>query len=253
MLKRSEGDLSLETNDRYESLAHKVINSLAKNNIEAEYVTDCSQALTKVIEAIPQNATIGIGDSVTLHQIGLFTWLEKERRKVFDPFARNASGERVYKQAEVLGVMRQAMTADVFLASSNAVTLDGKLVSIDGRGNRVAAMLFGPLKTILVIGANKIVRNVDEAMTRIKFIAAPMNVRRHVNKHSDTFLSMGMELSKIPCFTTGACIASDIWGGCAGPDRACRKIVIIAGQERNALSHEESGISVIIVGESLGI
>lgn len=253
MLKRAEGDLSLETNDRYESLARKVINSLARNNIEAEYVTDCSQALAKVIEAIPQNATIGIGDSVTLHQIGLFNWLEKERRKVFDPFARSASGERVYKQAEVLNVMRQAMTADVFLASSNAVTLDGKLVNIDGRGNRVAAMLFGPLKTILVIGANKIVRNVDEAMTRIKFIAAPMNNRRHINKHGDTFLSMGMDLSKIPCIATGACIARDIWSGCESRIRSCHKIIIIDGQEKRAMSPEESGISVIIVGKSLGI
>jgi hypothetical protein len=228
----------------YKSRAHKVISSLGKKDIKAEYVVDRNKALAKVIEAIPKEATIGIGDSVTLHQIGLFNWLEKEQRQVFNPFIYDREGRFVYSPSEHFEILRNALISDVYLTSSNAVTLDGKIVSIDGKGNRVAAMLFGPKKIIFVIGANKIVNDLDEAMARLK-IAAAMNAKRHMSKHGKQALNFGID--KLPCFVTGVCV------DCRSPHRMCHKIVIIDGQSLDALCPEESGIYVILVGESLGL
>lgn len=228
----------------YESRARKVIGSLEKNDISAEYAVDRDEALAKVIEAIPKEATIGIGDSATLHQIGLFKWLEKEQRQVFNPFIWDRDGRFVYPPTEQFEILRKALISDVYITGSNAITLDGKIVSIDGKGNRVAAMLFGPKKVILVIGANKIVNDIDEAMARLK-IAAAMNAKRHMSKHGGQASHLGIE--KLPCFATGIC------GNCQSHYKMCRKTVIIDGQSRDALSPEESGIHVILVGESLGL
>jgi hypothetical protein len=232
-----DADVSEITTWHFQVLARKVIDSLEKNNIKAEYSIDRKQALAKVIEAIPQNASIGIGDSVTLHQIGFFDWLDEQDRQVFNPFLRGSDGRLIYTPSEHFEMLRKALISDVYLASSNAVTLDGKLVSIDGRGNRVAAMLWGPKKVILVMGVNKIVRDIEEAMGRLK-IAAVMNGKRHLEKH-------GVD-RKYPCVVTGICT------NCRGPIKMCRKTVIIDGQRLEVMAPDESGISVILVGESLG-
>jgi hypothetical protein len=225
----------------YETRARKTIQSLEKNNIHAEYAVDRAEALKKVIETIPPNATIGIGDSVTLHQIGFFDWLSKQTdREVFNAFVRNPeTGKSIYAPSEHFQTLRKALIADVYLTSTNAVTLDGKLVSLDGRGNRVAAMLFGPKKVVLVTGANKIVKDLDEAMERME-VAAPLNGRRHQQKH-------GSDYSQFPCIATGIC------SHCKTTVRMCRKWVIIDGQSLGVMAPEESGINVIIVGENLGL
>ena len=127
--------------------------------------------------------------------------------------------------------------SDVYLVSSNAVTLDGRLVSTDGRGNRIAPMLFGPRKVIFVVGANKIVRNVDEALNRIKTIAAPLNVKRHVLKHD------AQKLAELPCAKSGICT------DCNSPISICNKTVIIGGETWS----QPERTYVIIVGEALGI
>ncbi|MFC1952364.1 lactate utilization protein, partial [Chloroflexota bacterium] len=214
---------------------------LKKNNIDAEYASDREEALAKVKKAIPKDATIGIGDSITLHQIGFFSWLEKESNRVlFDAFTKDAESRNIYSPEERFELMRKAITADIFLTSSNAVTLEGKLVNIDARGNRVAAMIFGPKKTIIVIGANKIVKDTDEAFKRIKFICAPFNMKRHVLKHHYEFFE------KLPCVEKGICVE------CNSPMKVCRKIVVIDGQMKIP-SLVGTEIYVIMVGESLGI
>ncbi len=236
-----EINLSQEQSWFYETLCKKVIGSLKKNNFDAEYASNRDEALAKIKKTIPEGATIGIGDSITLHQIGLFSWLEKEANRVFfNPFLKDAEGRNIYSPEERFELMRKAIVADIFLASSNAVTLDGKLVSIDARGNRVAAMIFGPKKTILVIGANKIVKDVDDAFRRIKSFCAPINLKRHVSKHHYEFFE------KLPCVEEGICVE------CSSPMKACRKIVIIDGQLKIP-SLLGTDIYVIMVNESLGI
>lgn len=233
-----DADVSGIINWQYEMLARKVITSLGKNNIKAEYAKDREEALEKVKDAIPEGQTIGIGDSVTLHQIGLYHWLDTQDRQVFNPFLRNSDRKLIYAPSEHFEMLRKALISDVYLTSTNAITLDGKIVSLDGRGNRVAAMLWGPKKVVIVTGANKIVKDLDEAMARLN-MAAVMNLKRHMEIH-------GSDHSKDPCVATGFCV------DCKREKKACRKYIIIDGQELHVMAPEESGISVIIVGESLG-
>ena len=120
------------------------------------------------------------------------------------------------------------------MTGTNALTLDGKIVNIDGHGNRVAAMLFGPTQVIIVVGVNKIVRTLDEAIEKIRNRTAPLNVKHHVD-----FDPMP------PCGVTGVC--SD----CSSPWRICNKTVIIEGEYDN--NKYKPVTTVVIVGERLGI
>ena len=133
--------------------------------------------------------------------------------------------------------MKESFFADVFVTGTNAITLDGKLVNIDGYGNRVAAMIYGPAKVILVIGTNKIVKNVDEALERIHQYAAPINAKRHYLKHHD------QNFIDLPCIKTGGCV------DCRHEWRICNYTTIIEG----AVSRHQGRINVVLVGEELGI
>jgi len=123
------------------------------------------------------------------------------------------------------------------LTGTNAITLDGKLVNIDGVGNRVAAMIFGPKKVIVVAGINKIVSDVNEALERIRGFAAPMNAKRHYLKHQQP------ELGDLPCVQTGSCV------DCRHDWRICNYTVIIEG----AMIGQKGRINVVLVGEELGL
>ena len=224
----------------YRMLSERVIESLNKKNIQAEYAANRVEGLAKLIDAIPAGASIGIGDSVTLFQIGFHDWLEKQQdREIYNGFIRDANGKFVHSPKEHFDVLQKALVSDVYITSTNAITLDGIIVSLDGRGNRVAAMVWGPKQVIIVTGANKIVKDLDEAMDRQK-IAASMNAYRHMTLHGST------HHSKRPCVIKGVC------NDCKTPDRMCRKTVIIDGQNVPKPEFEELGISVILIGESLG-
>lgn len=233
-----ETDMNPETKWFYEERARTVVTNLQKKNIGAQYVLTRTEALSAVLEMIPEGATVVRGDSVTLEQIGIMPGLKKRAQNtVIDPMERDAEGRFVATGAEKDRMLREAFFADVFLSGTNAVTLDGKLVNIDGRGNRVAPMIFGPKKVILVIGANKIVRDVDQALERIHQVAAPMNVKRHVLKHH------APDLDSLPCARTGSCI------DCHHDWRICRYTVIIEG----TMIQEKGKINVVLVGEELGL
>lgn len=244
-----ELNLSVERKWHYEVLAAKAIASLKKNYINAEYAVDRQEALSKVLDMIPEEATIGIGDSVTLYQIGLISQLESPKYKnVLNHLRRNPDGSRFYTYEEHYEIARKVLTSDVYLTSTNAITLDGKLVNVDGFGNRVAAMIFGPKKVIVVAGANKIAKNVEEAIKRIKEISAPMNAKRHIEKHHRA------DLAVLPCVKTGVC------ADCAIPERICNVTVIIerAGKSRVPITSEPGNpqlaeLNVVIVGEDLGL
>jgi len=177
---------------------------------------------------IPEGSVVGFGDSLTLRQIGVVDALEKGDYTFLDPWSPGISVE------ENIKLKKQALTSDVFVTGTNALTLDGKIVNVDGLGNRVAAILFGPNKVIIVVGINKIVENLEEALNRIRNIAAPLNVKRHPD-----FDPMP------PCGISGEC--SD----CSLPWRICNKTVIIERQYDN--NRYKPVITVIIVGEELGL
>jgi len=196
-----------------------------------------------VLELIPKGATVGWGDSVTLHQIGVITELQKSQDyKIFDPFQRSEDGSLAVEGEERLSLMRKAMAADVFLSSMNAITIDGRMVSTDATGNRVAPVIFGPRKVIIVVGANKIVKNLKEAMSRVKNVAAPINAKRHLLEHKS------QRFSDLPCVKTGNCV------DCFHPERICRYTIIIDGERQpGAITDYIPRIHLIIVGKELGI
>ena len=210
---------------------HKIKNLIAvlgKNNISAYFVRSRRDAFEKVMSILPEGSVVGLGDSLTLKQIGVIDALEGGPYTFLNPWKPGVTSE------ENIEIKKKALTADVFVTGTNAVTLDGKIVNVDGHGNRTAAMLFGPGKVIIVIGINKIVEDVDEAIEKIKHKTAPQNVKRH--PHFDPVP---------PCGTTGEC--SD----CDSPWRICNKTTIIERQFNN----ERYGpvITMVIVGEELGI
>ncbi len=235
----SETDLSIEMEWFYEERAGVVVKNLQKRNINAQYVSTRAEALAAVLEMIPEGAKVVRADSVTVDQVGIIEALKKRNKnKLVDPFEREADGSlvpEVQKNREEM--QREAFSADVFLAGTNAITLDGKLVNTDGGGNRVSAMIFGPEKVIVVAGVNKIVKDVDEALERIRAVAAPINIKRHFMKHENP------ELGQLPCVKTGRC------ADCNNDWRACNYTVIIEG----AMISEKGRINVVLVCEELGL
>ena len=205
-----------------------LIEKLSKNNISALYVENKKQALKKVMSMIPESSIVGFGDSVTLRQIGLVDALEKGNYTFLNPWQSGITAE------ENIQRKKRALTSDVFVTGTNALTLDGKIVNVDALGNRVAAMLFGPDNVIIIVGMNKIVENLEEALERIRKTAAPLNVKRHTD-----FDPMP------PCGETGECI------DCSSPWRICNKTVIIEREFDN--DTYKPVITVIIVGEELGL
>jgi hypothetical protein len=204
-----------------EKVARAVIKALTKRRMEGSYSPTANQAKEEVIRMVPEKATVFRCGSTSLVEMGFWEALKaKPGVTVIDPYLPEFSPE------EGLNMRRQGLTADIMIASSNAVTLDGKLVNLDGMGNRVAAMTFGPKKVILVVGMNKVVLDVETAMKRVKHHAAPLNCLR-------------LNIPN-PCNETGLC--SD----CRTPTRICNLWSIIEG-------HAVKGrIHVKLVGESLG-
>ncbi len=205
----------------YEKLAARTIEALKKNHFEAQYVSKASDALEDLWKMIPEGASVGVGGSVTLNQIGFQEAVQKRPVKFLNPFAKGLSPEEAGK------IRREIFTADFFVGSSNAVTEDGKLLNIDATGNRVAPMIFGPKKVVLICGVNKIAKNLAEAHTKVQEWTAPMNVKR-----------LGY---KPPCGQTGVCV------DCSSPERICNAYVVLAKKPRL------TDYLIYLVGEFLGL
>ena len=233
-----ENDLSQELKSFYQERAERVVARLQKMNINAIYAATRENALTAVIGIIPEGARVARGDSISVDQVGVIDQLKKRNRnQVIDPFERDAEGRTILRGKERRQAQKEAFFADVFITGANAITLDGKVVSTDAVGNRVAPVLFGPEKVILVIGANKIVKDLESALKRIHEIAAPINAKRHALKHHVP------EFGQLPCAITGVCT------DCNHEWRICRYTIIIEG----SMITEKDRINVVLVGEELGI
>lgn len=161
-----------------------VIKNLEKRNIAGYYAENKEEALKLAMDMIPDGATVGKGGSETLAQLGIIPVLQEGNYTYLDPFADS-------DPETAKAVKRAVFSADVMLTSANAVTLDGEIVNIDGTGNRMAAVIWGPDKVIFIVGTNKLVANVHDAVDRIKCDACPPNCVR-LGKNT-------------PCAATGKC------------------------------------------------
>lgn len=204
----------------HETLGKSACEALKKNGFDARYVQDSSEALKQVLTFVKPGMSVGFGGSMTVRAIGAPERVKDLGAVILD---HNAPGLEATRKMEVL---RAQLTCDLFLSGANAVTLEGDIVNVDGNGNRVAALTFGPKKTVVVVGANKIVRDLDEALARIETSAAPMN-----NKRLDR---------PNPCVKAGTC------QDCQGETRICRVYQIL--RRKPSLSD----FTVIVVGENLG-
>ena len=206
----------------FQRKAESVIEKMKRRNINGMYCRTTKEAVAQICRMIPEKSVVALGGSVTIMQSGL---LDELRRKNVDLLDRYRPG---ITSAEVEAVMARGMTADIQLMSCNAVTSDGKLVNEDGRGNRVAGLIFGPKKVIMMVGVNKIVSSVEDGITRIREIAAPLNCLR-----------LGLDT---PCVHTGFCDDAN----CFPPERVCSQITIIES------NRPKDRLTVVFVGEELG-
>ena len=199
----------------------EVITALRKRQMEGAFVPNKEEALKTVLSLIPEGSKVGYGGSLTLDELGIKEALKKGNYQLVDRGRPGAS------EAEMFALRRESLLTDVFLCSTNALTRDGKMVNIDGSGNRLAALTFGPKKVIVVAGINKIVDDVERGLERVRNYAAPLHARRR-----------GWDL---PCAKTGRCV------DCRSPRRICCTVTVTEYQR------EKDRVTVILVGETLGI
>lgn len=198
----------------------RTIESLKKNNMNGYLVNTKEELIEKIKELVKENSTVACGGSMSLFETGVIDHLRSGRYNFLDRYKDGLSKEEVTK------IFKESFFADAYFASSNAVTEDGKLYNVDGNGNRVAAMLFGPEKVILVVGVNKIVKNIDEAVIRIRETSAPANAKR-LNKLT-------------PCTKVGYCM------DCRSNDKICREFTVISSQGNKDRIH------VIFINDEIG-
>jgi L-lactate utilization protein LutB len=204
-----------------EKLAQHLIKNLTKRRMEASFAPTGARAREEVLAMIPSGSTVSRCGSMSLMEMGFWEELAKKPGvQVIDPYAPGLS------PGEAAALRLKGLVADYMVASANALTMDGKIVNLDGLGNRVAAMCYGPKKVILVVGMNKVAPDLDSAMARVKHYAAPINA---IRLNRDT-----------PCVATGVC------QDCKSPQRICNMWSIIEGHLL------ENRIHVKLVGEDLG-
>ena len=207
------------TRKYYEKRGQLLVKNLRSRHFDAWYCADRQAALGKALELIPAGASVGWGGALSAEQIGLIDAVRKGPYRAIDRDTATSPQERN-------AIMKQALLADVFLAGANALSLDGQMVSIDGNGNRVAAIVYGPESVIIIAGMNKVVATLEDAVHRARTIAAPMNKQRFP--------------LNTPCEVTGAC------ADCKSDGCICNQILIT----RNC--NPAKRIKVILVGEALG-
>lgn len=202
-------------------LAEKLVGNLKQRHYDAFYCPTAQEAVEKITGMIPEGSSVTWGGSMTIRDMGLTRALHnKERLDIWD---RDLAPDRETAQ----GIYRRAFYADYYLSSVNAMSEDGEIVNIDGNGNRVAAITFGPKHVILVVGINKVAQNLEAAISRARSLAAPVNMMRFADLNT-------------PCKHDGTC------HDCKSPDSICNYIQIM----RN--SHPTGRHIVVIVGEELG-
>ncbi len=203
-----------------ERLGATITKALQERGHDAIYVSRKEDALSAVMDAIPKGASVGIPGTITVREIGAIEALETRGNRVFHHWDPSLTAETKKQR------LKDELSCDFFLTSSNAITHDGVMVNIDGTGNRLAGMCWAEGKIIYVIGMNKVCHDIESAIRRVRDVATPMNASR-----------LGID---VPCTRTGYHV------GCPVPKTICRGLLIT----ENAMMGRES--KVILVGEDLG-
>lgn len=198
----------------------KTIKALEKNNMNGYLAKDTDDIINIIKELVDENSLVACGGSMTLFKTGIIDLLRSSRYNFLDRYEENLSPQ------EMKEIFRKSFCADAYFTSTNAITEEGELYNVDGMGNRVAAMLYGPDKVIVVCGVNKIVKNIDEAINRNKVVSAPANAKR-LN-------------TKTPCKEVGYCM------DCSSSERICCEYTIIKKQRI------PNRIHIIFINESFG-
>ena len=201
---------------RNEILAQKVIKGLGSRNMTGYYAADKEEALKIALSLIPEESTVTMGGGTSVVEIGLKQYLKDGNYNFID---REEAADR-------RAAMLAAYDADVYLASTNAITEDGELVNIDGNANRVSCIAYGPKKVVFIVGMNKVTSDIDSAIKRARNVAAPINKQR-----------IG---GNTPCVKTGSCM------NCKNPDTICCQFLI------TRYSKHQDRIHVILVNDFLG-
>lgn len=209
----------------------KTVGNLNKNNMQAFYVESKAGVVQKISELLTDGDTVAVGGSMSLFESGVIDLLHSGKYRFLDRYENGLSREDTEK------IYRDSFFADAYICSSNAITENGELYNVDGNSNRVAAICYGPKSVIIVAGYNKIVKDIDAAVKRVKLIAAPANCTRLT---AETY-----------CREKGECMAflsegADMACGCNSPARICCNYVVSAYQRK------KNRIKVLIVGEELG-
>ena len=199
--------------------AATILGKLPARNMEGYFCETCEDAVKKALELMPEGSVISWGGSMSISECGLMDALKKHSYTLID----RASAATEQEKREIYA---RTVMADYYLMSTNAITMDGELVNIDGFGNRVACLCSGPQNVIIIAGMNKVVNSVEAGIARIRTKAAPPNTTR-LNKNT-------------PCAKTGVC------KNCFSPDCICSQTVIT---RRSGIAGR---IKVILIGEELG-
>lgn len=201
----------------YRKRGEILVKNLQKRHFEAYYCDTASEALEKALELVPKGASVGWGGAMSAQQIGL---IDAINRGDYRPIDRSKYEDR--QQA-----MKDCMFCDLFISGANALSLDGEMVNIDGTGNRVAAIVYGPKEVLVIAGMNKVMDTLEDAITRARTVAAPINQQR-------------FQLNN-PCTVTGTC------ADCTSQSCICNQILITRH------CRPVGRIKFILVGEELGM
>ena len=202
----------------YEKQAETIIKHLQKRGMEGYYCADSKSAVQKALSLIPEGSTVTWGGSESIKECGLVDALKDAPITIWD--------RKDVKPEDMKAFYLKAFSANVYLMSSNAITLDGQLVNIDGTGNRIAALTYGPDRVILIVGMNKVCPDLESAITRVHNVAAPPNCMR-----------LNIEN---PCTKDGIC------HNCLSPTKICNMLHVMH------FNRFPGRIQVVLVGEQLG-
>ena len=198
----------------------RTIEALEKNNMNGYLVEDEEELIDKIKEIVSEGSMVACGGSMSLFETGVIDHLRSDRYKFLDRYKEGLTKEEVVK------IYKEAFFADAYFSSSNAITEDGQLYNVDGNGNRVAALLYGPEKVIIICGVNKIVATLEDAIKRNKAVSAPANAKR-LNKNT-------------PCTKVGYCM------NCNSKERICSEYTVIKRQSIKGRIH------VIFLNKEIG-
>lgn len=198
----------------------RTIEALEKNNMNGYLVENEEELIDKIKEIVSEGSMVACGGSIFLFETGVIDHLRSDRYKFLDRYKEGLTKEEIVK------IYKEAFFADAYFSSSNAITEDGQLYNVDGNGNRVAALLYGPEKVIIICGINKIVPTLDDAIKRNKTVSAPANAKR-LNKNT-------------PCTKVGYCM------NCNSKERICSEYTVIKRQSIKGRIH------VIFLNKEIG-